>query len=258
MKNTQSFYDDLASHYHLIFEDWDASVWQQAEALDRLIRLSVQKPHPSILDCACGIGTQAIGLAAKGYEVLGTDLSPTAVERARKEAERWGVNAKFSVADMRQLEGVSSSQFDVVLCGDNSIAHLLTAEDLLQAFRSMHERVAVDGVLVVSTRSYDDLAARRPSGTPAKFIGSAPNRRVVFQAWEWDAAEPCYEMTLFILQESADGWSTFYSMSTTRSRVWQRSELTVLLNDAGFSNIQWHIPEETDFHQPVITARKKS
>lgn len=31
---TQSFYDDLASDYHLVYADWDRSIERQAAALD--------------------------------------------------------------------------------------------------------------------------------------------------------------------------------------------------------------------------------
>src|SRR3954462_5622846 len=69
------FYDGLAGDYELVYGgEWERAVDQQARALDRLIRTYV--PHAgSVLDCACGIGTQAIGLAGLGYRVVGTDLS---------------------------------------------------------------------------------------------------------------------------------------------------------------------------------------
>ena len=81
--STSAFYDELSGFYHLIFADWQASIERQARALDSIIR-SEGGPEPhTILDCSCGIGTQSIGLAARGYEVAASDLSPAAVERAR-------------------------------------------------------------------------------------------------------------------------------------------------------------------------------
>ena len=75
----KEFYDDLAESYHLIFQDWEASLRYQADVLARLL------PPPGldvpILDCACGIGTQAIGLALKGYRIEGRDPSPTSIGR---------------------------------------------------------------------------------------------------------------------------------------------------------------------------------
>lgn len=63
-----SFYEELADHYHLIFENWDSSMEQQAKILGPLLA-SQTSVHPlKILDCACGIGTQAIGFATMGHE----------------------------------------------------------------------------------------------------------------------------------------------------------------------------------------------
>ena len=60
----EQFYDSMADYYHLIFEDWDASMRRQGAALAKLL------PPPEevglILDVACGIGTQSLALAAIG------------------------------------------------------------------------------------------------------------------------------------------------------------------------------------------------
>ena len=37
MNRTTAFYDRLASHYHLIFEDWDQSIERQATQLTSII-----------------------------------------------------------------------------------------------------------------------------------------------------------------------------------------------------------------------------
>ncbi len=66
------FYDEMADGYHLIYSDWDASMRRHGNALDALIG----DDRVEVLDCSCGIGTQAIGLAMRGYRVTGTDLSP--------------------------------------------------------------------------------------------------------------------------------------------------------------------------------------
>jgi len=97
----KEFYDDLAESYHLIFQDWEASLRYQADVLARLL------PPPGldvpILDCACGIGTQAIGLALKGYRIEGRDPSPTSIGRASREAAIRGLTANFRIDDMRNL-----------------------------------------------------------------------------------------------------------------------------------------------------------
>src|ERR687885_2233242 len=132
------FYDQLAENYHLIYSNWkEGGVPRQGEALDKLIRATIGPPPLGVLDCSCGIGTQAIGLALRGYQVRGSDLSSRAVERARKEARAFDVDVDFSVADMRDLETQIEGTYDVVLSCDNSLPHLQTDDDILLAARNM-------------------------------------------------------------------------------------------------------------------------
>jgi ubiquinone/menaquinone biosynthesis C-methylase UbiE len=69
----------------------------------------------TILDCACGIGTQARGLAKVGFRVTGTDFSPRAIERARAEALERGLDLRLYVADMLYLNAVPETGFDAVI-----------------------------------------------------------------------------------------------------------------------------------------------
>ena len=76
-----SFYNSLAENQHLIFKDWSASIEWQASIFGPLLERSQPARRLRILDCACGIGTQALGLASRGHFVVATDLSAAAVAR---------------------------------------------------------------------------------------------------------------------------------------------------------------------------------
>ncbi|WP_338020292.1 class I SAM-dependent methyltransferase [Paenibacillus marchantiae] len=89
----------------------------------------------SLLDCSCGIGTQAIGLAKYGYNVSATDVSPDSVKRAEKEAASRGVNINFGVADFRSLDTDLTGVFDIVLSADNAIPHHLQTEIYIRPFK---------------------------------------------------------------------------------------------------------------------------
>jgi glycine/sarcosine N-methyltransferase len=73
MQTNEQFYDSMADHFHLIFEDWDASMRRQGAAIAKL--LAPPDEAGLILDAACGIGTQSLALAAIGYSVEGSDIS---------------------------------------------------------------------------------------------------------------------------------------------------------------------------------------
>jgi hypothetical protein len=61
---TAVYFESLAPWYRLSYADWDASVARRAKALDQVIRARAGAAARRVLDAACRIGTQALGLAA--------------------------------------------------------------------------------------------------------------------------------------------------------------------------------------------------
>lgn len=51
------------------------------------------------LDIGCGEGADALWLAEHGWTVTGTDISAVAIERARAEAERRGLDVRWTIGD---------------------------------------------------------------------------------------------------------------------------------------------------------------
>jgi SAM-dependent methyltransferase len=253
--SVQDFYDHLADEYHLIFGDWERAMRRQGEVLDRLLRAQMCDECLSILDCSCGIGTQAIGLALYGHELTGTDLSPKSVERARKEAERLGVRIAFEVADFRVLEERVRGLFDAVISCDNALPHMLTREDLLRAARSIRSRLRTDGLFLASIRDYDALVRERPRSTVPSVFDSPEGKRISLQVWDWEDDGCAYTVHLFLLSGSEESWKVRHHQ--TRYKAVLRTELEDVLEEAGFENIVWHMPAHSGYYQPIVTARKK-
>jgi SAM-dependent methyltransferase len=252
MDDVRGFYDGFADTYELAYGGrWDEAVERQGAALDALIRATVPDAR-DVLDCACGIGTQALGLARRGYRVTGTDISEREVERARREAERLGVDARFAVADFRDL-AVAGGPFDAVLCCDNALPHLLDPEDVVQALREMHARLRPGGLLVVTLRDFDRALAERPPLAPAA-LDPGPPRRVLVRLHDWDADAPVYTVRYLVLTEGLAGWDVVEH--ATRYRALTRAELEGAARAAGFERVDW--PEEPVVvgGQLVLTARR--
>jgi SAM-dependent methyltransferase len=254
VSTTESFYDALAADYHLVYADWPGAVRRQGKVLVRLIEEHAGSGARTVLDCACGIGTQAIGLALEGFQVRGTDVSPKAIARARGEAARFGVDIDFGVADFRHLERQVDGQYDIVICCDNSLPHMLTDDDIRLAARGMHAKVRPGGMLVIGMRDYDALMADRPHTTMPQVTERASGRSIVFQVWDWAEDGQTYALSLFVVKAQRDAWET--RCHTTSYRALRRAELDGFLIDAGFDDIHWHFPEETGHHQPLVTARR--
>ena len=247
----EQFYDTLAASYHLLFDDWQQSIERQGNALERLLVAHETGPPRSLLDCSCGIGTQAIGLAQRGYTVHATDISAEAVQRAAAEAARQNVTITTGVADLRDLAASVTETFDVVLSCDNALPHLLSDEELHQAAHHMRARLNADGLLLASIRDYDHLTIERPRATmPRVFDGGL---RIVFQTWDWAADDQTYTLNLFILRSSGETWHTQQFATTYRALL--RHELTAILQAHDFADVRWHMPQDTGYYQPIVTAR---
>jgi cyclopropane fatty-acyl-phospholipid synthase-like methyltransferase len=57
------------------------------------------------IDLGCGAGNYIIYLAEQGFEATGVDISPAAIEIARKNADKRGIKCDFIIADV--VEGLS-------------------------------------------------------------------------------------------------------------------------------------------------------
>lgn len=248
------FYEQLSSNYHLIFADWQSAVLQQAEVLDKLIQNKMQQFPLTVLDASCGIGTQAIGLAKRGYQVHATDLSPASVERAKKAAEAFGVSLTFGVADLRSLETEIEGIFDVVISCDNALPHLLSNEDLQLAANNLWAKLKPNGLLIASIRDYDRVIHEKPRSMMPHVIDSPEGRRIIFQVWDWSKEGNSYQINHFIVREIAGNWQT--QVCSTQYRALLRNELSLILREAGFSDINWQMPEESGYYQPIVVARK--
>ena len=245
-------YDELADHYHLIYENWEASVQRQAGILSSLLkRECALDGTPSILDCACGIGTQALGLKKLGFRVTGCDLSSRAIERARSEASRRNLDIPFAVANMRDLSPIGNSLFDVVICMDNSLPHLESAEQLRQAVVQMRSKLRAGGFLMASIRDYDRLMQEKPALQPPNFYSEHGSRRIVFQVWDW-LDDRRYVFHLYITRELDTGWETFHTSGCYRAL--RREELAAVLSQSGFKDVRWLMPAESGFYQPIVIA----
>lgn len=249
----QEFYDRLADEYQLIFGNWDEAVKWQGEVLDTLLRSETGRGSLSILDCSCGIGTQAIGLALLGHRLTATDLSPRSIERAREEAERFGVEITFGTADFCTLEEAFEGTFEAVISFDNALPHMMSRDDLLCAARSIRLKVREGGLFMASIRDYDELLKERLGATTPKVIDTPEGRRVYFQVWDWDEDGRAYVFNLFLLSEEGEGWQTV--LHDARYRAVLRDELRDVLKEAGFWDIGWKTPAESGYYQPIVTAR---
>jgi SAM-dependent methyltransferase len=197
------FYDELAPFYRLIYRDWEEGIASQAEDLVNIIRSQWNGKVSSVLDVSCGIGTQAIGLARLGFNVTASDLSAAGIARAREESLARGLSIRYSVCDMREAAVHHGSGFDLAICCDNSITHLLTDADIACALQQMHACLRPGGGCLMTVRDYDKeergTGLVKPYGT-REVDGK---RILIFQVWDFEGDQ--YDLSMYFVEDDRAG-----------------------------------------------------
>ena len=247
--SVQAFYDGLAPLYHLVYENWEASVARQGTALASLIGEHWGPSARTVLDAAVGIGTQALGLLPLGFRVTGSDLSPAAVSRARREAAARHLPLTCLVADFRALP-VRAASVDVVIICDNSLPHLETPSDIETALSECFRCARPGGGCLVSMRDY---GSPPPSGTvevrPYGERAWAGRRYQLRQVWSWRG--PRYDLSFEITPvDSAEECATILKSSYLAIPVARVAELMIA---AGFQGVR---RVDDRFFQPVLVGMR--
>jgi len=247
---TIAFYDELAPHYHLLYPDWHLAISKQGAALDALLGELGVEPSDGVLDAACGIGTQSIGLLQRGYRLTASDISPKAIARLEHEIDARGLRASVYVDDMRDLVHVESESVAAVLACDNSIPHLLSDSEILQAFRTFYRCLRPGGVAVLSVRDYEAINRKSPDVRPYGLRYDGDRRFLAVQVWEWDADQ--YDLSMYLISQQANGAcdttvlkSRYYAITIPR--------LLHLLTEAGFEQVE---RRDDVMFQPVLLGRR--
>jgi len=116
-----------------VYDAWAADM---TEDVDFYVDLARDAAGP-VVELAAGTGRISIPIVERtGKQVIGIDLSPAMLARAREKAEAAGVELELHEADMRDLDLVDAT--DLVICPARALLHLPTWADR----RSVFERVA--------------------------------------------------------------------------------------------------------------------
>ncbi len=137
-----------------------------------------------VLDAGCGEAALALELAQRGYTTVGLDMSPTAIDLARAEAQRRGLTgATFDVADISAFTGYDGS-FDTIV--DSTLFHSMPIE-AREGYQQSIVRAAAPGaryfVLVFD-------AAGMPANGPAHPVTADELRAAVEKYWVIDEIRP--------------------------------------------------------------------
>lgn len=191
-------YEDWADWIHKLICEYGISKPQQDKrAQEQSFDLLDTEKH-LVVDLGCGTGTLTEMLAAKGYDMIGIDLSQEMLQIAITKKEANNSEVLYLCQDMRELDLYSTAGTIISVC--DSVNYLLDEEDLLETFRLVNNYLYPGGIFIFDFNTkykYEEV------------IGDttiAENREDCSFIWEnYYHEDECineYELTVFVRDES--------------------------------------------------------
>jgi cyclopropane fatty-acyl-phospholipid synthase-like methyltransferase len=201
--------------------------------IDREVAWLVERlglaPGRDVLDLGCGPGLYCTRLARRGPSVTGVDVSPVAVEHARRQAAADGLPIAYHRLDYRRLTWTGAFDAALLVYFDIGVLADGDRDDLL---RGVHRALRPGGALVFDVLTPRALRARGERRT-----------------WEWRRSGfwrpgPYLELTATYQYPEADAFLTQTAIldgdgRTTVYRIWDRgytpAALEPVLQAQGFT-----------------------
>src|SRR6266566_9905772 len=98
----------------------------------------------ALLDAGCGTGEPTILAARQGARALGIDVSPRAIETARRKAAERSISASFQVLDALHLDTLGET-FDTIV--DSGLFHVFDETARIQYVTAVHAALRPGGHL---------------------------------------------------------------------------------------------------------------
>jgi SAM-dependent methyltransferase len=127
----------------------------------------INKTTPSnvskILDIGCGTGHHVAELSSRGLDVIGIDISPSMIDKAKENYP----NYNFQVADALNNSIFDPSTFTHILCMYFTIYYI---EDKSKFFSNCYNWLMPGGYLIVHLVDRDKFDPILPPGNPLLFV----------------------------------------------------------------------------------------
>jgi SAM-dependent methyltransferase len=185
-----------------------------ADIHERVVERLRPAPGDRWLDLACGTGAVAERAAAAGARVTGLDLAPVLIETARQRAAERGLQIRYAVGDVEQLQFEVAS-FDKV----SSTCGIMFAPDHEAAARELARVTRPGGQIALANwtptgglaRMFDVMAPYLPAPPPSSPFGWGEASRV--RELLGDSFELTFEQHVSTLRipSGEDYWELFSS-----------------------------------------------
>jgi SAM-dependent methyltransferase len=151
-------YETLSGVYEWLMPDSKLTPAGSVDAFGDVVQSLPVDAH--VLDCSCGTGQLAVGLAARGLTVVASDASAAMVRRTQELAAEHGVGLRTLEARWETLsDHLEPGTFEMVFCVGNSLTHATGSTGRLAALGAMSRLLRPGGSLVLTSRTWESVRA---------------------------------------------------------------------------------------------------
>jgi cyclopropane fatty-acyl-phospholipid synthase-like methyltransferase len=143
-------------------------------------RTDLFRPGAAVLDVATGEGRNAVWLARRGCEVTGIDISPVAIDKARRLAADQGVHVRFEVEDVRSYAWPPAA-FDAVV---TIFIQFAAPSERRALFEGIRQTLRPGGVLLLQGYTPKQLEYRTGGPPQAEHMYTERILREAFAGWD--------------------------------------------------------------------------
>lgn len=240
-------FERFAKYYDLIYKSV-MNYEKECDALEKIFANFSGSKVQSILDVACGTGSHALVLSKRGYTVIGIDVSKSMIRKAKKKAEKEGIEAAFFVQDMRKIE--LDRKFDCAICMFGGFGFIPAYEDLVGLFSGLKQHLNKDGLFVFQ---FWNIGGIKPSPYRT-WLKAQDENTTVYRLSEtnFDSQTNIINLEMNFLVTSKDKLVETFS-ELYRIRCYTLAELRQYLGDNGFtllSAYDWDMESKTELAKP--------
>ena len=215
-------------HFWELFEPILFNPQRQSSAkveVEKVVRLLKIRQSDRVLDLCCGTGRHSLELARQGFKVVGVDRTTSYIEKAKRNAEENNLKVTFIVGDMREY--CQPNRFNVAVNLFGSFGYFENPDVNRQVVKNMYASLSSGGKFLIETAG-KEIVARH------------------FRERDWSEVG---ETLVLEERKPIQNWGRLQTRwivikgdqraeHTVSVRSYSAVELSTLLSDCGFKNVQ--------------------
>lgn len=215
-------YEKLAAVYDSFMYDVSYAEW--AEYISRMMT------GVAVLEYACGTGGLTLELCARGFDVLGVDISEDMLDVAAQKLRKNAYDVKLACADMTDF--TLNKQAGCAVCACDGVNYITEREALERFFRNVYKNIAAGGAFLFDISS----AYKLREVLADEFFYDDSDEGTLFWQNDFDAQSGLLTMDISLFVPRGDVHIRYDERHV--QRAWTEEEIKAALKKAGFKDIK--------------------